>query len=393
MTKKLLVTIGLLLAAFHMQAGWTSHSFSFDGKSRQYMLYVPEAYVPATPATLIIALHGLGGSMGDIAYTGIPAIADTANIIIAAPQALDFESPLGIIEAAWNNGIAVDLPGFGTVAVNGDVDDAGFISAIMDTVQLYYNIKEHRRYVCGMSMGGFMTQRLACELSNKFDAAASVSGTYALALPGCDPAVAIPVAHFHGTADSVVTYDGFTPFPFLGYVAVGLGVDALIDRWKTINECLPEPETINLPDANGDGLSLDHFIYTNGSGRSMTELFRVNGGTHTWYLSATTGNEFDYAVEIWKFFNRQYAITALEDGLSGVIHPELYPNPSSSDQLHINTTNPVAFVSISDIGGRVIIKQENPDGVVNIGSLRPGTYFVTLRTKNGETGTSKLIKL
>jgi len=391
MKKSLLTLLGCLLVVLQAGAGWITSSLNFGGKTRAYRIYVPDVYSETQPATLIVALHGLGGSMEDISYTGLSSIADTANIIIAAPQALDFDSPYGVIPAAWNNGIAVFMPGFGTVAVNGDIDDMGFIGAMMDTVLLRYNIREHRSYVCGMSMGGFMTQRLACELSNRFDAVASVAGTYALALPECTPSDVLPVAHFHGTADSVVTYEGLTPFPFLGYVPVGLDVNLLIDKWKTINGCLPDPEAISLPDVNGDGLSMDHFIYTNASGRSMVELFRINGGEHTWYLSGATGGEFDYAEEIWKFFNRQYRITALEN-TPAVIYPEVYPNPVMN-RLYISNVKEIAGLTLYDISGKVIIKQEGDANAVNTEALQPGTYLIEVRAKDGRNGMSKFIKL
>lgn len=391
MIKSTLILLGFLFTVLSANAGWESRILSFDGKAREYMIYVPEGYSEEQPATLIVALHGLGGSMEDIAYTGISTIADTANIIIAAPQALDFESPAGTIAAAWSNGIAVELPGFGTVTVNGDVDDVGFINAMMDTIHEHYSIKEHRNYICGMSMGGFMTQRLACESSSRFDAAASVAGTYALALPECEPVRKLPVAHFHGTDDSVVTYNGYTPFPILGYVAVGLGVETLIDKWVGINNCLLAPETINVPDANSDGLSMDHFLYANAAGRSMVELFRINGGIHTWYTSASTGNEFDYAGEIWKFFNKQYAVaTSLHDSI-GVPHAEIFPNPAT-DKLFISNGNLFSEFIVCDISGKPVVEQKGSVGVIELSPLQPGIYFLKAITKEGVYSMAKFIK-
>jgi polyhydroxybutyrate depolymerase len=177
--RHILSVVLFFLTANSLYAGWTNTSFTFDGSTRAYRTYVPANYDPAKPASLIVVLHGLGGSMNDAAGMGITGIADTANIILLSPQALDYNNPLALIEAAWNSGIEITIPGFGTYAVNADVDDVGFIKAIMDTTKANYSINNARVYVCGASMGGFMTQRLACEAADRFAAVASVMGTYA----------------------------------------------------------------------------------------------------------------------------------------------------------------------------------------------------------------------
>src|SRR6218665_1294989 len=119
---------------------WINASFSFDGQIRSYRTYKPAGYNPANPASLIVVLHGLGGSMNDAAFMNITGIADTANIILLSPQALDYANPFGIINAAWNSGIELDIPGSGNYVVNGDVNDVGFINAMMDSAMLQYSI-------------------------------------------------------------------------------------------------------------------------------------------------------------------------------------------------------------------------------------------------------------
>lgn len=387
--KRLFTFLLLAICTTSCFAEWTDYTISFDGKERSYTIYVPAMYNPAQPATFIVALHGLGGSMHDIDPTGITQIADTANIIIVSPQALDFASPMGLIEAAWNNGIAVTVPGLGSIAVNADVDDAGFINAIMDTVLADYTINPDRVYVCGMSMGGFMAQMLTCAFTDRFTAAASLSGTYALALPPCTPSKQIPVAHFHGTADEVITYEGYTYFPVLGEVPVGLSVNDLIDQWTAINECSAVPEEVNIADANGDGISMDHYIYKNESGRSMVELFRINGGAHAWYDVTATGGEFDYATEVWKFFNKQFHTMSISshDVLQLV---NLYPNPASN-VLYIQTAQKIKEASIFDFIGKKIADISLQDGSTDISLLPNGIYFVKVHTDTGY-GVAKFVK-
>lgn len=387
--KKILSLFITVITVGQAFAGWTNFTFTFDSKVRAYTLYVPDSYNADVPATLIVALHGLGGSMTDIMGTGISAIADTANIIVASPQALDFASPVGVIESAWNNGIAVTVTGFGEIVVNEDVDDIGFINAMMDSVQLHYNINAERNYLCGMSMGGFMTQRLACASTNRFAAAASLAGTYALALPECAPSKQIPVAHFHGTADDVITYEGFTTFPVLGDVAVGLSVDHLISKWTTLNDCSTTPDVVNVPDANADGLSLDHYIYSNASGKAMVELFRINGGLHLWYDNVLTGGEFDYATEVWKFFNKQYHTTSINN-IANIIQAQVYPNPATNI-ISINAPYEITDAVITDITGKVVASQKVNANKIAVDNLAAGMYLLKVATAKGY-GIAKFVK-
>ncbi|RYZ46711.1 MAG: T9SS type A sorting domain-containing protein [Sphingobacteriales bacterium] len=393
MKRFLCIVLALTAWTVRSYAGWTTSSLNFDGHVRSYMTYTPANYNPAVPASLIVVLHGLGGSMTDVAGVGISQIADTANIILLSPQALDFNSPLGLIESAWNSGIAVTVPGLGTIPVNPDIDDVGFVNAMMDIAQSTYSIRAGRVYVCGASMGGFLTQRLACESASRFAAVASVMGTYALALPPCNPGKMLPVAHFHGTADNVVSYNGELQYSGMTF-PVGLSVDSLIRKWVVNDACAAEPVHENRPDVNGDGISSDHYLYSDAQGRSRVELFRVNGGMHAWYQNSNTGGELDYSLEIWKFFNKQYQYETT--GIAGVnpssVNIKVYPNPAGQ-RLFVSSDKTVN-VSLSDISGKMIRYQDavGKEGM-DIATLAPGTYLVRLQSADGSTTVKKICKL
>ncbi|WP_118974254.1 T9SS type A sorting domain-containing protein [Taibaiella koreensis] len=392
--KQLLCSLILLLGAFSAaMAAWTNHSLSSGGQVRVYRTYVPPGYDPGRPASLIVVLHGLGGTMYDADNVGITQIADTANIILISPQALDFNSPLGIVAGAWNSGIVVNVPGLGAVPVNGTVDDVGFIKAMMDTTQGSYRIDPARVYVCGASMGGFMTQRLACEAAGYFAAAASVMGTYALALPPCNPGKMIPIAHFHGTRDEVVSWNGDLLFGGSAF-PVGLSVDALIARWVTLDGCNTTPLHEVWPDSNNDTLYAEHYSYSDAAGQSRVELFKVNKGTHAWYTSANTNGDIDYASEIWKFFNKQYrsGATGVDDLFRKQFSVSLYPNPAQ-ETLHIDAAGQFNNVQISDLYGRTVAAYTKPDiKAIDISGLRPGIYCIRLQAAQGALGFAKFVK-
>jgi polyhydroxybutyrate depolymerase len=385
------VILFFLVATNILYAGWSNTSFTFDGSTRAYRTYVAANYDPNKPASLIVVLHGLGGSMNDAAGMGITNIADTANIILLSPQALDYDNPLALIEAAWNSGIEITIPGFATYAVNADVDDVGFIKAIIDTAKANYSVNNARVYVCGASMGGFMTQRLACEAADEFAAVASVMGTYAKALPPCNPGKVLPVAHFHGTNDEVISYNGDLLYSGNSF-PVGLSVDSLIAKWVTNNDCNTTPQHDTWPDSNNDNLYVEHFTYSDVNMKSRVELFKVNGGTHFWYQNANTGGEFDYSIEIWKFFNKQYAnslgVTDISEQATSI---KLFPNPAQS-QLYIKSDVAIKRVELMDIYGKVFYAENNTEKGLDISTLSPGIYFAKIQVAKGGLVLRKFVK-
>jgi len=371
---------------------WTNASFTFEGKLRSYRTYKPESYNPAIPTALLVVLHGLGGSMNDAAGLNVSSIADTANIILLSPQALDYNSPFGTIAAAWNSGIELNIPGLGNFPVNSDINDVGFIASMMDSTMAAYNIDANRVYVCGASMGGFMTQRLACTLPGRFKAIASVMGTYALALPPCAPQKILPMAHFHGTADDVVGYDGSFQFGTNSF-PVGLSVDLLVSKWVTINGCSSNPVHTVWPDGNNDNLFVTHDSYLDNQGVSRVELFKINNGLHQWYGYAATAGEFDYGVEIWKFFNKQYAAdgTGMSDERMAKTAVTVYPNPAR-DFIRIQSAIRILEITVTDVYGRPqAVRSVATDGF-SIRDLTPGNYFIQMTGTNGEKAFTKFIK-
>lgn len=389
--KHFLSLILFFFAAQSLHAGWTNNSFTFDGSTRAYRTYVAANYDPNKPASLIVVLHGLGGSMNDAAGMGITAIADTANIILLSPQALDYDNSLVLIEAAWNSGIEITIPGFGTYAVNADVDDVGFIKAIIDTAKANYTVNDARVYVCGASMGGFMTQRMACEAADGLAAVASVMGTYAKALPPCNPGKVLPVAHFHGTNDEVVSYNGDLLYSGNSF-PVGLSVDSLIAKWVDNNDCNTTPQHDTWPNSNNDNLYMEHFTYSDVNMKSKVELFKVNGGTHFWYQNANTGGEFDYSIEIWKFFNKQYAnslgVTDISEHATSI---ELFPNPAQN-QLYIKSDIAVKAIALMDVYGKIFSVDNNNEKGIDISTLAPGIYFAKIQVGKGSVVLKKFVK-
>src|ERR1041385_5504790 len=135
-----------LICAFILgQAQGQTYSFTFDGILRSYIVHLPTGFNPGNSYPLVVNMHGYSSNASQQElYTAMDAVADTAGFIVAYPDG---------IASSWNSY-------FNT----GGVNDVSFISALIDTMILNYNSDPQRVYACGMSNGGFMTHRLACEL-------------------------------------------------------------------------------------------------------------------------------------------------------------------------------------------------------------------------------------
>ena len=275
-------------------------SMQVGDRTRTYRIYAPAR--PANPAPVVIVLHGGGGSgSGQELMTlgGFNRIADREGIIVLYPDG---------IGRNWNDGRS----GVDSRAFKENVDDVGFLKAMLDRVAGNYAIDRKRVFATGMSNGGFMSFRLACEASDTFLAVAPVVADLSVDLgPRCHPGHSISVAIFDGTEDPLVPWNG-------GYVtALGIKRGQIwsavrtYETWIELDGCklrFDEPEVNKVPD---DGTSLVRHRATSCAGGAEVRLYEIRGGGHTWprgapYLGKAivgrVSQEFDANEEIWSFF-------------------------------------------------------------------------------------------
>jgi polyhydroxybutyrate depolymerase len=188
-----------------------------DGE-RIVLLHAPrDAY---RPLPLVIALHGAGEQGPDFAVdTGFSRLADREHFLVAYPSAIGPAS-------FWDiSGTASTGPG--------EVQE---LKDSLDALEGEACVNPARVFVTGVSNGGGMTARLACELSDRLAGAAPVAGGYR-ALPPCHPARRLPVLEIHGTGDQVVPYGGLPP-DYGGSVQRWLGL------WRQIDGCAGKADRV-----------------------------------------------------------------------------------------------------------------------------------------------------
>jgi len=308
-----------------------------DDQERRYILYIPAIYNDQKSAPLVFNFHGFtSNAQQQMSYGDFRPIADTAGFIIV--------HPFGLLDNAGNTHFNVGWGG-------SDVDDLGFTSVLIDSLAKDYKIDLDRVYSTGMSNGGFMSYHLACNLSDKIAAIASVTGSMSfLTYDECNPNRPVPVLEIHGTTDLVVPYNG---------ASFAKSIDDVISFWQAHNQCKLTPLETLLDDIDpSDGSTVTHFVYSEGNQQVNTELFKITGGGHTWpgnqFNTPSTNYDIDASLEVWNFFNR-YDINGLRTTTSSenVIKKRnsVYPNPSNGNITITNIESKEStFILFNSIG-------------------------------------------
>ncbi|MBP7581653.1 MAG: prolyl oligopeptidase family serine peptidase [Vogesella sp.] len=167
---------------------------------RPVLLHVPRSYQPGQPMPLLLALHGGGGSsdfMANDRHYGLISHSEQAGYLLALPNGA---GALGNKLGTWNAGRCCGK------ARDEAVNDVAFARAVVAWVQQRYTVTAGRVYAVGMSNGGMMAYRLACEAADLFAGIASVAGTdNTLA---CQPSRPVAVLHIHARNDDHVLFNG-----------------------------------------------------------------------------------------------------------------------------------------------------------------------------------------
>ncbi len=377
--KKTLLAFIFICSLFSVKAQTTViDSIFVGGIYRNYRLYVPALYNGTSARPLIINLHGYtSNANAQQLYSNFMPIADTANFLMVYPNG----TKDGSNQPFWNAGISSSL-----------VNDIAFLNALIDSLDLTYNINLNRVYSTGMSNGGYMSHTLACELSNRITAIASVTGSIFTTQygPNCHPTRPVPVMQIHGTSDPTVPYTGNSG---------SMPIDTVVKYWVKKNNCNSVATFGNVPNTSTtDGCTAEHYRYLNGTSGSSVEFYKIIGGLHTWpgfpFGGSGTNMDMNASKEIWRFFS-QYtlsALTAVNESEQLKNYLKVYPNPATS-VLNFNLENESSVsVVISDVLGKVVLSETTQTNSILVDKLKSGIYFITVKTENGAEAKLKFIK-
>ena len=317
---KKLFTLLICLPLFTFGQQTINASINYGGLERDYTLYIPASYSAGNEAPLLFNFHGYTSNAWQQAfYSNFNTVADDEGFIIVYPE--------GTLD---NTGTSHWNVGWG----GSTVDDIGFTSALIDSISADYSINQDRVYSTGMSNGGFMSYQLACELSDRIAAIASVTGSMNMGwFNSCNPNHPMPIMEIHGTADGNVPY---------------ATIPSIMDFWANFNNCNSSAIITNVPNTSTtDGCTAEHQIWENGNNGSTVEHYKITGGEHSWpgalFPNGVTNQDIDASEKIWEFFSKY--------DINGLISPTSISN-ISNDKLP-------NLIKIVDVLGRVTSPKPN----------------------------------
>ena len=249
-----------------------------DEKNRQFFIYQGSSYSGNAP--VLFVLHGYTSrALWIMNYSGFQSIADEFGFLVIYPQGTLLPSTG---QTHWNVG------GWTTSSTT---DDVSFINSLINFIDDEYSIDPKRIYSTGMSNGGYMSYKLACDLSSKIAAVVSVTGSMTYeTVDGCNPAHPTSVAQIHGLQDSVVSYYGS---------AWSKPIEEVMEYWANNNNCSNESNSSEITGSNGGGT---HDVFSECDNQTSVELFLMIIMGHDW--PSLNNHDIQASTTIWDFLSK-----------------------------------------------------------------------------------------
>ncbi|MCJ7568494.1 MAG: hypothetical protein MUO58_13220 [Anaerolineales bacterium] len=276
------------------RAGTSARSLVSADLQRCYLLHIPPGYERGQSLPLIISLPGFTSNpTGQEYLTRWNEVADEEGVLVVYPQGTSF--PL-----RWNSS---------TTFTDSEADDVQFIADLIDEVSNIVTVDPLRIYIDGMSNGGSMANRIACELAGTVAAVGVVTGPPVEPPGGCNPERPISLIAFYGTDDPLVAYEGgIVSESFISklinrssHPVSFPSVKSYIEAWAERDGCTLVPELIP---AQGDASGVR---YTGCKNASEIVFYTIEGGGHTWpggrptYVGKTS-RDINASQVMWEFF-------------------------------------------------------------------------------------------
>lgn len=261
---------------------------SFD---RAFSIRVPPSWDGTSALGIIVAFHGGGGNRASAERVTCPdgevggadclgAVANRAGYAVVFPDGTGTRPFRNV--RTWNAGGGND--GWdctsGGACASG-VDDVAFFDALLEQVSQIVPLDRTRIFLTGLSNGGAMAHRLACERANVVAAIATFGSANQFAAAGRACATSVPVLHVHGTSDPCWSYETSSASCLTQHAGTKIGVAESLEGWRKRNRCAAAFVDEAIADvAVDDGTRVVRRTWT-GCAASLEHL-RIEGGGHTW---------------------------------------------------------------------------------------------------------------
>ena len=176
-------------------------------------------------------------------------------------------------------------------AIPGKPDDVAYLRRVIPAVVQAACADADRVGVTGVSNGGGMSARMACDAADLIAAAAPVAGGYG-SLPDCRPSRPVPVLEIHGMDDRVVPYRGKGP--------KGAGaVSAFLAQWRRLDACGGRAQR------HAPRRTVAELRWTGCARGTMVVHDRISDAEHGWPGESDLGQDqaFSSTQRTWRFLS------------------------------------------------------------------------------------------
>lgn len=260
----LLTVAALLLLSANAQAAFSSHnSILAEGGARTFTVYLPEDEAGAARLPIVIVLHGGLGSGGYAAsQTGLMNYVDRNRFIAVFPDGKS---------AHWNDG---------RNTMSSGPDDVAFLRELIARIVQKLRGDPARVFVAGISNGGMMAQRMACDAADAVTAIGAVAANMpADLIRRCRPSRPVPVVLFNGTGDRIMPWSGGSIATSTLFDTPGGEVVSTMDTfdfWSQVDGC--GEKTVDIVPAT----HVERHTSRGCQAGSQVILYAIDRGGHGW---------------------------------------------------------------------------------------------------------------
>jgi polyhydroxybutyrate depolymerase len=236
-----------LPSRLQLHPGRNDVEFDHEGRRRTAVIFIPKTdQVPASGWSLVMMLHGAGGSAKNvIESTGWAELGEEKGFVTVFPNGTpkNEKRPQSFLgnPQTWNSGGTQSLAAGESSATAKNINDVGFLGALISRVRQEINIDPKRIYVAGHSNGAGMAYRFGFERTDLVAAIGVVAGHFFL-----EPK---PLDHPVSLLQIVGDKDPFTPM--VGGDVTIAGRTAMLPpalqsprRWATMLGLAAEPRVL-----------------------------------------------------------------------------------------------------------------------------------------------------
>lgn len=293
---KWLLFIGALFISQILKAGVTKQNYYYQGIERIYYLYKPLR----VSTGILFVLHGGGGKDGgkNLGYfTKMNQVAEESGFYVVYPNSTGTQ---------WNDGRSQS---------ENRIDDVGFLDSLAQELSFQLKIKRENVFVAGISNGGMMTARLACEGHQFYGFAMIAANLPVEQKESCTNDLRKPILVVNGTSDKIMPWFGgqIKKSSLQGVGGTVLSGEKTMQFWLKKNFCSSEKKIIQLPDINKQDQSVV-FKRTYLNCEAPTYFYVVRGGGHSWpgsragtlydRFAGPTNKDINTSKVIWETFSQ-----------------------------------------------------------------------------------------